>query len=80
MNLSLLCGPPDSTSIFQTYGQGFFHHYVDAVAGTDFDHLAMVIGVGVDEHGLRMNLLQHFFQTGKQQVAIDSVAACVPQE
>jgi hypothetical protein len=44
---------------------------VDAIAGTDFDGLAVVERIGIEEGGLRVSLSQHLFGIGKQQTLIE---------
>jgi hypothetical protein len=52
--------------VFEADGQRFFHHDVNAVAGADFHHAAVVVGVGINQHCLRMRLDEHLFQIGEQ--------------
>ena len=60
----------DGAGIFVTYGQWLFHHDWDGVLCADFHGAAMIIGVGVDEHGLRTGGGEQFVEIGVVQIWI----------
>ena len=73
LNLALARGVGDGVSVLGADRQRLFHHDRNTVAGAYFDHLAMIVGIGVGQNGLRMSLLQHFFQVGEQQTPVEVV-------
>ena len=65
----------DGERVFEADGKRLFHHDVNAVSGADLDHMPVVVGVGVYQHGLRMGFLQHFFEIRKQQGVIQAISS-----
>ena len=54
LNLALARRFFDRVRIFQADRQRFFHHHGNSIPRADFHHAAMIVGVGVREHRLRM--------------------------
>ena len=66
MNLRRARGFLHRQGILEAYRQRLFHHHVYAMTSADFDNPAMVVGIRVDQNGLRVHLRDHVFQVGKQ--------------
>ena len=71
LDLALARGIGDGVRILGADRQRFFHHDVDAVAGAYLHHFSVVVSIGVRQHRLRMRLLQHVFEIGKEQTAVE---------
>jgi hypothetical protein len=41
------------------------------MAGADFHDFAVIMSVGVGQYGLRVGLLEHLFQIGEEQAAVE---------
>ena len=55
----------DRQRIFEAHRQRFFHHHVYAVTSADLHNPAMIVGVRINQNGLRMRLRDHVFQVGE---------------
>jgi predicted glycosyl hydrolase (DUF1957 family) len=45
------------------------------MTGTNLDYVPVVVGVGVNQYGLRMGLLKHFLQVREQQRVIEGISS-----
>ena len=74
VNLSVVRGFLDGERVVETDGERFLHEDMDAVAGADLNDSTVIIGIGVDEHGLRVRFQQHLFQVGEENSVVEAVA------
>ena len=72
LDVALARGIGDGVRILGADRQRLFHHDVDAVAGAYLHHSSVIKSIGVRQDGLRMRLLQHVFQIGKEQTAVET--------
>ena len=59
--------------IFDAHRQRLFHHHVYAVARANLYYTPMIVGVGIDQHGLRMRFRDHPFKITEQLPAIEAI-------
>ena len=77
LDVALARGIGDGVCILGADRQRLFHHDVDAVARAYLHHFSVIKSIGVRQHGLRMRLLQHVFEIGKNQTAVEAKLRCV---
>src|SRR5580658_1150749 len=68
LDFSTLSGGLHSSGIFVAHGKRLLHHYRNAMAGAGFDYTAMIECIRIDEHRLRLGLLDHLVDAGEEDV------------